>query len=137
MSCCLFLLVGLDGYRYTHSGIWSCLGPRRCPGIRSPGSPVQMASPGQWENFPGDLGPSGRDAGPHIKTCHSQQFLKLPVCEEPEEREKEGGILTVDMLSQTLLTPDQRRTKPAEGLRVSNVPEAPRPTPGQVQISYR
>lgn len=42
--------------------------------------------------------------------------------------------MTIDILGQTLLTPDQRRTKPSEGLRVSNVPEAPGLAP---QVKFR
>lgn len=42
--------------------------------------------------------------------------------------------MTIDILGQTLLTPDQQRTKPSEGMRVSNVPEAPGLTP---QVKFR
>lgn len=71
--------MGPDKYRRTHSGSDPAWGPENARPRGQDGSPVQTASPGRWESFPGDLDPSSIAAGAQMKTCHSEQLLKLRV----------------------------------------------------------
>lgn len=67
------------------------------------GSPVQIASPGQWEDFPGDLDPSSlqhRDGSPDgnvpLQVVAEASRCQVAEEEEKEEREEEEwGTLTV------------------------------------------
>lgn len=48
-----------------------------------------MATPGQWENFSGELDPSSIRGGPQIKTLPFQAVTEASCCEEAKEEEKD------------------------------------------------
>lgn len=67
------------------------LGAQKMPRHLAIWKPLQLASPGQWENLLGDLDPFGIGAEPHVKTGRSKQFLKLHAVRRLRKKRRERG----------------------------------------------